>query len=35
LQLRFEQELDTLRGEFRQKEQQLLNPLMNKFQRLE
>lgn len=35
LQLKVEQELDRLRGEFRTKEQQLVNPLLNKFQRLE
>jgi hypothetical protein len=30
-----ERELDRLRGEFREKEQKILNPLSKKFERLE
>ncbi len=33
--LKIEQELDLLKGEFRQKEQKLIMPLLNKFERLE
>jgi hypothetical protein len=35
LKLKIEQEMDRLRGEFRKKELSILQPLLNKFSRLE
>jgi hypothetical protein len=35
LKLKIEQEIDRLQGEFRKKELSILQPLMNKFSRLE